>query len=75
MQFFNDFNAIFMQQKFYPSFFIHRNLFFGFFFIGLSGIIGRHSCFKDYARNLNGKRPVRSRRLKPHVIRSRRFRR
>ena len=32
-----------------------------------------HSCCTDYARNLNGKRPVRSRRLKPHVIRSRRF--
>ena len=29
----------------------------------------------DYARNLNGKRPVRSRRLKPYVIRSRRFHR
>ena len=34
-----------------------------------------HSCCTDYARNLNGKRPMRSRRLKPHVIRSRRFRR
>ena len=34
-----------------------------------------HSCYTDYARNLNGKRPMRSRRLKPHVIRSRRFRR
>ena len=32
-----------------------------------------HSCCTDYARNLNGKRPMRSRRLKPHVIRSRRF--
>ena len=34
-----------------------------------------HSCCTDYARNLNGKRPMWSRRLKPHVIRSRRFRR
>ena len=48
-------------------FFLLRIFFFGFLFIGLRGIIGRHSCFTDYARNLNGKRPVRSRQLKLYV--------
>ena len=50
---------------FSSSFFLHR--------ITLS--YRMHSCCTDYARNLYGKRPMRSRRLKPHVIRSRRFRR
>ena len=54
-----------MSSSFF--FFIWFSFFFGFLFIGLRGIIGRHSCFTDYARNLNGKRPVRSRQLKLYV--------
>ena len=38
-----------------------------FFFHRITRSYRIHSCFTDYARNLNGKRPMRSRRLKLYV--------